>query len=81
MPVLMPARKIHNRGSEAGARRLVQLLALTAASAALKQSAPSVIANTFLKTRVEKTHSAFYGTAEFDSQTVDYLLQRVLPEA
>ncbi len=68
-------------GSEAGARRLVQLLALTAASAALKQSVPSVIANTFLKTRVEKTHSAFYGTAEFDSQTVDYLLQRVLPEA
>jgi putative acyl-CoA dehydrogenase len=65
---------------EADARRLVQLLALTAAGAALKQSAPSVIADTFLKTRVENMHGVFYGTSGLDSQTVDLLLQRVLPE-
>jgi hypothetical protein len=40
-----------------------------------------VIADTFLKTRVEKMHGVFYGTADLDSQTVDLLLQRVLPEA
>jgi putative acyl-CoA dehydrogenase len=66
--------------NEADARRLVQLLALTAAGAALKQSAPSVIADTFLKTRVENIHGVFYGTSGLDSQTVDLLLQRVLPE-
>ena len=66
--------------NEADARRLVQLLALTAAGAALKQSAPSVIAGTFLKTRVENIHGVFYGTSGLDSQTVDLLLQRVLPE-
>ena len=65
---------------EADARRLVQLLALTAAGAVLKQSAPSVIAGTFLKTRVENIHGVFYGTSGLDSQTVDLLLQRVLPE-
>ncbi len=67
--------------NEAEARRLVQLLALTAAGAALKQSTPSVIADTFLKTRVENMHGVFYGTSGLDSQTVDLLLQRVLPEA
>jgi putative acyl-CoA dehydrogenase len=67
--------------NEADARRLVQLLALTAAGAALKQSAPSVIADTFLKTRVENMHGVFYGTSGLDSQTVDLLLRRVLPEA
>jgi len=67
--------------NEADARRLVQRLALTAAGAALKQSAPSVIADTFLKTRVENMHGVFYGTSGLDSQTVDLLLRRVLPEA
>jgi putative acyl-CoA dehydrogenase len=67
--------------NEADARRLVQLLALTAAGAALKQSAPSVIADTFLKTRVENMHGVFYGTSGLDSQTIDLLLRRVLPEA
>jgi putative acyl-CoA dehydrogenase len=66
--------------SEAEARRLVLRLALLASSAALKECAPSVIADTFFKTRVEKTHAAFYGAAGLDSRTVDVLLQRVLPE-
>jgi hypothetical protein len=66
--------------SEADARRLVLRLALLACTAALKECAPSVIADTFLKTRVENTHAAFYGAAGIDSQTVDLLLQRVLPE-
>ena len=66
--------------SEAQARRLVLRLALLACTAALKECAPSVIPDTFLKTRVEKTHAAFYGAADLDSRTVDLLLQRVLPE-
>jgi putative acyl-CoA dehydrogenase len=66
--------------SEAEARRLVLRLALLASTAALKECAPSVIADTFFTTRVEKTHAAFYGAAEIDSRTVDLLLARVLPE-
>ncbi len=67
--------------NEADARRTVQRLALLAGAAALKDSAPSVIANTFLESRLRKTHGAFYGAAGIDSQTVDLLLGRVLPEA
>jgi len=67
--------------NEADARRTAQCLALLAGAAALKDSAPSVIANAFLRTRAEKMHGVFYGTAGLDSQTVDLLLQRVLPEA
>ena len=66
--------------NEADARRLVQRLALTAAGTALKQSAPSVIADTFLKTRVKNMHGVFYGTSGLNSQTVDLLLRRVLSE-
>jgi putative acyl-CoA dehydrogenase len=67
--------------NEADARRSVLRLALLASTAALKECAPSVIADTFFKTRVEKTHAAFYGAAGLDSRTVDLLLQRVLPES
>ena len=59
----------------------MQRLALVASRAALKDCAPSVISDTFLRTRVEKTRGVLYGTAELDSQTVDLLLHRVLPEA
>ena len=72
--------ELSQSASEADARRLVLRLALLAGMAALKECAPSVIADTFFKTRVEKTHAVFYGTAELDSRTVDLLLQRVLPE-
>jgi hypothetical protein len=67
--------------NEAGARRVVQRLALLASVAALKETATSVISNTFFRTRVVKTHGAFYGAAEIDSQTVDLLLGRALPDA
>ena len=71
---------IPQAASEGDARRLVLRLALLACTAAVKECAPSVIADTFLKTRVEKTHASFYGAAGLDSQTIDLLLQRVLPE-
>jgi putative acyl-CoA dehydrogenase len=67
--------------NEAGARRVVQRLALLASVAALKETAPSVISNTFFRTRVVNTHGAFYGAAEIDSQRVDLLLGRALPDA
>jgi putative acyl-CoA dehydrogenase len=67
--------------SEAGARVLVERLALMASGEALKASAPSAVADAFTKTRRDKLHSAFYGTAGFDDATAELLLQRVLPEA
>ncbi|HUC47827.1 MAG TPA: acyl-CoA dehydrogenase family protein [Xanthobacteraceae bacterium] len=73
--------EIPQSANEGDARRIVLRLALLASAAALKDCAPSVIAGTFLKTRVESTHASFYGAAGLDSQTVDFLLQRVLPEA
>ena len=73
--------EIPQSANEGDARRIVLRLALLASAAALKDCAPSVIAGTFLKTRVERTHASFYGAAGLESQPVDFLLQRVLPEA
>jgi putative acyl-CoA dehydrogenase len=73
--------EIPQPASEGDARRVVLRLALLAGNAALKECAPSVIADTFFRTRVEKPHASFYGAAGLDSQTVDLLLRRVLPDA
>jgi putative acyl-CoA dehydrogenase len=67
--------------NEADARQITLRLALLASTAALKECAPSVIADTFFRTRVQTTHGAFYGTAGLESQTVEQLLRRVLPDA
>jgi len=67
--------------SEAVARALVGKLALSASAAALKASAPPVVAETFQRTRLTKPHGAFYGADGLDDATVEILLQRVLPEA
>ncbi len=66
--------------NEAHARALVEKLALIASAAALKASAPSAVAEAFVKTRRDKPHSAFYGSAGLDDATAELLLQRVLPE-
>jgi putative acyl-CoA dehydrogenase len=67
--------------SEASARVLVEKLALIASAAALEASAPSAVAEAFAKTRRDKVHGSFYGSAGLDDATVELLLQRVLPEA
>jgi putative acyl-CoA dehydrogenase len=73
--------EIPRSDNEGDARRLVLRLALLAGSAALKECAPSVIADTFFRTRVQTTHASFYGVLGLDSQTVDLLLERVLPQS
>jgi putative acyl-CoA dehydrogenase len=72
--------EVTQAAGEGDARRMVLRLALLVSTAALKECAPSVIADTFFRTRVEKSHASFYGAAGLDSQTVDLLLQRVLPD-
>jgi putative acyl-CoA dehydrogenase len=66
--------------SEATARAFVGRLAVAAVAAALKASAPSVVAEAFVRTRIERPNCRFYGTDGIDAATAQRLLQRVLPE-
>ncbi len=66
--------------TEATARILVGRLALLASAVSLKASAPSAIADAFVRTRLTRPHGAVYGAEGLDAATVDLLLQRVLPE-
>ena len=66
--------------SEAAARSLVGRLALLASAAALKSSAPSAIADTFIRRRLKQPRGALYGADDIDAATTETLLQRVLPE-
>jgi putative acyl-CoA dehydrogenase len=65
---------------ETTARLTVERIALAAAAAALKASAPTAVVDTFVRTRLAGSHGALYGAATIDTPTVDLLLQRVLPE-
>jgi putative acyl-CoA dehydrogenase len=65
---------------EALAREVVGTLALAAAAAALKQSAPPAVADAFVRTRIVKTHRALYGASDIATATAAGLLQRALPE-
>jgi len=66
--------------SEAGARALVERLALLASAAALKASAPPGVADAFVRTRIATTRAALYGQARIDQATAEMLLRRALPE-
>jgi putative acyl-CoA dehydrogenase len=66
--------------SEAAARAMVGRLAILASAAALKASAPSAVADAFVRTRLAQVHDALYGTAGLDDATAEMLLQRVLLE-
>jgi putative acyl-CoA dehydrogenase len=66
--------------SERHARIAVEQLALAAGAAALKETAPPLVADTFMRTRIAKTRDAFYGTAAIEDTTCTLLLQRVLPD-
>ncbi|HTZ01040.1 MAG TPA: isovaleryl-CoA dehydrogenase [Xanthobacteraceae bacterium] len=65
---------------EASARTTMGKLALAASFAALNESAPTAVSETFRKTRLESRHGALYGTAEFGPSATDMLLRRALPE-
>jgi putative acyl-CoA dehydrogenase len=66
--------------SETAARATVGRIALLASAAALKAIAPSAVADAFVRTRLAQQHASFYGSADFDTATVDTLLERALPE-
>ena len=70
-----------NEVNENTARILVGKLAVVASAAALKASAPSAIAETFIQTRLVQPRGALYGASRIDTATIDALLRRVLPEA
>jgi putative acyl-CoA dehydrogenase len=66
--------------SEAAARVTVGRLAILASAAALEASAPPVIAEVFLRTRLVKPHGALYGATDIDARTAELILRRALPE-
>ncbi len=66
--------------SENNARALVGHLAVLAGAAALRASAPTVIVDAFIKTRMVDRHSVIYGAAGLDDSAIELLLQRALPE-
>jgi putative acyl-CoA dehydrogenase len=65
---------------EARARQFVGKLALMAGAQALRPSAPEALSDAFVRTRLMHPHGALYGAATLDAQTIQLLLQRVLPE-
>jgi putative acyl-CoA dehydrogenase len=67
--------------NEGEARRLVGELAILASAIALRATAPAVVADAFLQTRLADRHGAIYGTSALGDSTIELLLQRALPEA
>ena len=67
--------------AEAGARAAVGSLALLAATAALRQSAPAEVAELFARTRLEARHGAMFGTSDVRVEEARRLLDRALPPA
>jgi len=72
----MPRRAFE---SEAGARILVGRLAVIAAAAALKASAPPAVVEAFVRTRLLRPRGVLYGADGLDAATVETLLDRALP--
>jgi putative acyl-CoA dehydrogenase len=64
--------------SEAGARAAVGRLALLAAAAALRESAPAV-AELFARTRLRDRHGALFGASDIAANEARLLLDRALP--
>jgi putative acyl-CoA dehydrogenase len=67
--------------SEANARAMVEKLALLASAAALNASAPPVVADAFVRTRLMEPRGPLYGADGIEPATAEMLLQRALPEA
>jgi len=74
------ARAVAAEDAEGEARAAVDRLALLAAAAALRQSAPEVAA-LFARTRLEEGHGAMYGTSRIAPEEARRLIDRALPSA
>jgi putative acyl-CoA dehydrogenase len=72
------ARAAAAEDAEGEARAAVDRLALLAAAAALRQSAPEV-ANLIAHTRLEESHGAMYGTSRIAADEARRLIDRALP--
>jgi putative acyl-CoA dehydrogenase len=69
---------LSSEAAEAGARAAVGSLALLAAAAALRESAPAV-AELFARTRLADRHGMLFGTSDFAADETRLLLDRALP--
>jgi putative acyl-CoA dehydrogenase len=65
--------------AEAQARAAVGRLALLAAAAALRRSAPAEVVELFARTRLADRHGAIYGTSDVSSDKAHRLLEHALP--
>src|SRR5262245_8373040 len=74
------ARAVAAEDAEGEARAAVDRLALLAAAAALRQSAPEVAA-LFARTRLEQVHGAIYGTSHIAPDEARRLIDRALSSA
>jgi putative acyl-CoA dehydrogenase len=73
------ARALAGGEAEAKARVAVEKLALLAAAAALRASAPPVIAETFASLRLDADSRAMYGAVDLGPDAARHLLERALP--
>src|SRR5262245_8091176 len=64
---------------EAKARLVVERLALLAAAAALRASAPPAVAELFARTRLKAPRGVMLGTSDINSAEIDALVARALP--
>jgi putative acyl-CoA dehydrogenase len=64
---------------ERRARAAVERLALLAATAALRDSAPDAVANAFARTRLAASRGATFGTSDLSASDAATLLERALP--
>jgi putative acyl-CoA dehydrogenase len=64
---------------EAQARIAVERLALLAATAALRASAPAALAELFARTRLVGPRGVMLGTSDISAAEIDALLTRALP--
>jgi putative acyl-CoA dehydrogenase len=73
------ASVLSGRDGEAQARAAVERLALLAAAAALRESAPPMIADLFAQTRLAGRDGAMFGTSGIGAAEASAILQRALP--
>jgi len=72
-------RALSGNEAEATARAPVGCLAMLAAAAALRESAPAEVAEMFARTRLATTHGTLFGTAGFAAGELQSVLERALP--
>ena len=75
-----PFAPMNEFASEATARVTVGKLAVLAAAAALRATAPPALVEAFVQTRLVQPHGALYGADAIKARTAELLLQRALPE-